>query len=63
MALALGIAGIVMTSIGAFAHVAQLNAPGAAAIFVGGAWVGNVLARRGVHLFPTRETDREERKS
>jgi hypothetical protein len=43
--------GIALTTIGAFAHVAWLSAPGATLILVGGAWLGNALARHGVRLF------------
>lgn len=47
------ILGIVATTYGAFAHVAQLSAPGSTAILLGGAWLGSALARRGVQLFPS----------
>lgn len=47
--------GIVATSVGAFAHVPQLAAPGSTAILVGGAWLGSALARTDLSL-PRRST-------
>ena len=42
--------GIALTSVGVFTHTgpagSQLVAPGALLAFVGGAWLGNSLARR-----------------
>ena len=38
--------GIALTSFGALSHTATAIAPGAALAFVGGAWLGNSLARR-----------------
>ena len=49
----LALLGVVLTSIGIFGHVATLVAPGAALIVIGGAWLGNALARADVRL--TRE--------
>jgi hypothetical protein len=44
--------GIVLTSIGVATHTAPAVAPGALLTLVGGAWLGNVLARRDVRLLP-----------
>ena len=44
--------GIALTTAGAVAHIAQAVAPGALLILVGGAWLGNALARRDVRLLP-----------
>jgi hypothetical protein len=38
--------GIGLTSAGVFAHTGPAVAPGALLAFVGGAWLGNSLARR-----------------
>ncbi len=38
--------GIALTSVGVFTHTGPAVAPGALLLFVGGAWVGNSLARR-----------------
>jgi hypothetical protein len=46
----LALLGVVLTSVGIFGHVATLVAPGAALIVIGGAWLGNALARAGVRL-------------
>ncbi len=46
----LALLGVVLTSVGIFGHVATLIAPGAALIVIGGAWLGNALARADVHL-------------
>jgi hypothetical protein len=43
--------GIGLTTAGALTHVAPIVAPGALLIFVGGAWLGNALARHDVRLF------------
>jgi hypothetical protein len=45
------VVGMAMTTVGAFGHVPTLMAPGSALILGGSAWLGNVLARRDVHLF------------
>ena len=44
--------GIVLTSAGAFVHAAPAVAPGALLALVGGAWLGNSLARQDVRLLP-----------
>jgi hypothetical protein len=44
--------GIALTSIGVATHTAPAVAPGALLTLVGGAWLGNVLARRDVRLLP-----------
>jgi hypothetical protein len=46
------LAGMALTSAGAFVHAAPAVAPGALLILVGGAWLGNALARRDVRLLP-----------
>ncbi|MBV9358824.1 MAG: hypothetical protein JO023_25230 [Chloroflexi bacterium] len=46
----LALLGVVLTSVGIFGHVATLVAPGAALIVIGGAWLGNALARAAVRL-------------
>jgi hypothetical protein len=38
--------GIALTSVGVFVHAGPAVAPGALLIVVGGAWLGNCLARR-----------------
>ena len=38
--------GIALTSVGVFTHTGPAIAPGALLAFVGGAWLGNSLARR-----------------
>jgi len=38
--------GIALTSVGVFTHTAPVVAPGALLALVGGAWLGNSLARR-----------------
>ena len=38
--------GIALTSFGVFSHTATAVAPGATLALVGGAWLGNSLARR-----------------
>jgi hypothetical protein len=40
--------GIALTVIGIFSHTATVVAPGALLTLVGGAWLGNSLARRGL---------------
>ena len=51
--------GIAVTTTAAFTHTPQLNAPGAMLILLGGAWLGNALARHDRRLFggdrPTKE--------
>jgi hypothetical protein len=53
--------GIGLTSAGIFAHLPMAVAPGALLILVGGAWLGNSLARLDVRVVqrarPTREAD------
>jgi uncharacterized membrane protein HdeD (DUF308 family) len=46
LAVLAALVGIVLTSFGAFTHVATAMAPGATLCLVGGAWLGNALARR-----------------
>jgi hypothetical protein len=53
----LAVLGIALTSVGVLTHMAPLVAPGAVLVLVGGGWLGNVLARRGVRLFPTPTGD------
>jgi hypothetical protein len=47
----LAIAGIGLTTWAAFTHAAHLVVPGATLITVGGAWLGNALARADVRIF------------
>jgi hypothetical protein len=47
---ALTVVGIGMTAWAVLAHAALLIAPGALVITVGGAWLGNAMARHGVRL-------------
>lgn len=44
--------GMGLTTYGALTHTAPLLAPGSALVLGGGAWLGNLLARRNVRLFP-----------
>lgn len=53
-AAALTLVGVVLTAYGAVAHAGWTSAPGATATLVGGAWLGNVLARKDVPLFGQR---------
>lgn len=53
-AAALTLVGVVLTAYGAVAHAGWTSAPGATATLVGGAWLGNVLARIDVPLFGQR---------
>lgn len=46
LAVLLTLVGIGLTSFGAFTHTPTAMAPGAALAFLGGAWLGNSLARR-----------------
>jgi hypothetical protein len=59
LAAALTLVGVVLTAYGAVAHAGWTSAPGATATLVGGAWLGNVLARRDVPLFGQRATGAE----
>jgi hypothetical protein len=60
LAVVIVIAGGALTTIGAFAHGGPLIAPGSALLLFGGAWLGNVLARRDIRLFPAPATARDE---
>jgi hypothetical protein len=53
LSIVLVVVGSTLTTVGAFSHGGLLIAPGAALILCGAAWLGNVLARRDVRLFPT----------
>ena len=44
--------GIALTTYAEISHMSGLIAPGALLGFIGGAWLGNALARRGVRLLP-----------
>ena len=59
-AFAVVILGMAMTTWGAFSHTAPLLAPGATLILLGGAWLGNSLARLDIRIFPTGEHPRED---
>jgi hypothetical protein len=45
LAVVVALAGIALTSFGAFAHTATAMAPGAVLALLGGGWLGNSLAR------------------
>ena len=53
IALFLTIAGMAITTWAAFTHTAALVVPGATLITLGGAWLGNALARADVRIFPS----------
>ena len=57
VAIGLLVVGIAMTTWAAFSHNGPVVAPGATLIFLGGAWAGNALARRGVRLFAAARGD------
>jgi hypothetical protein len=59
VAAALTLVGMALTAYGAVAHAGWTSAPGATATLVGGAWLGNVLARRDVPLFGQHATGAE----
>ena len=59
VAATLTLLGMVLTAYGAVAHAGWTSAPGATATLVGGAWLGNVLARRDVPLFGQHATAAE----
>jgi hypothetical protein len=63
LAAAVAALGIVLTSWAVLAHAALLVAPGALLITVGGAWLGNAVARRGVRLFTHAEQSATETES
>ena len=48
----LGLAGMALTTLGAFNHAGPLMAPGSALILGGGLWLGHELARQDVRLLP-----------
>ena len=52
VALIVTILGMAITSWAAFTHTAALVVPGATLITLGGAWLGNALARADVRIFP-----------
>jgi hypothetical protein len=52
--------GIGLTMLGIFAHLALAIAPGALLILVGGAWLGNSLARLDARLLPGSHITRHE---
>ncbi len=52
LALAVTLVGVVLTTVGALAHTGPAIAPGAVLITLGGAWLGNALARARVRLVP-----------
>jgi hypothetical protein len=52
LATAVMVIGLGLTTAGALVHAAQAVAPGAVLILVGGAWLGNALARKDVRLLP-----------
>jgi hypothetical protein len=52
--------GFALTFAGIFLHVGLAVAPGALFILVGGAWLGNSLARRDVRLLPGSQIVRHD---
>jgi hypothetical protein len=54
--------GMAMTTWGAVNHGGPWIAPGATLIVVGGAWLGNALARRDVDLFRSSRPERSQLK-
>jgi hypothetical protein len=60
VAAALTVIGIVLTTWAMLAHAAPLVAPGALVITLGGAWLGNAIARHGVRLFSSAEPQATE---
>jgi hypothetical protein len=52
LAAVVALLGVVLTSAGAFVHAAPAVAPGALLALLGGAWLGNALARLDVRLLP-----------
>jgi hypothetical protein len=55
--------GIIMTSWAVLGHAGLLVAPGALVITLGGAWLGNAMARHGVRLFASAEPQTTESES
>jgi hypothetical protein len=51
--------GIGLTTYAEISHVSVAIAPGALLGFVGGAWLGNALARRGPRSLPTPREAKE----
>lgn len=47
----LTLVGVALTAYGAAFHAGWTSTPGATATLVGGAWLGNVLARRDVPIY------------
>ena len=45
--------GATLTTTGVLTHVAQLVAPGSFFVLIGGAWLGNALARRNIRRLPS----------
>ena len=60
LAAVLTVLGIVLTSWAVLSHVALLVAPGALLITIGGAWLGNAMARHGVRLFAPSQASESE---
>ena len=56
-AVVLIVIGGALTTIGAFAHLEWLKAPGATAAVIGAVWLGIALARQGFTLFPDAEAE------
>ncbi|GAC1318402.1 MAG: hypothetical protein NVSMB2_13170 [Chloroflexota bacterium] len=49
--------GAILTTTGVLAHIGPFVAPGSVLILVGGAWLGNTLARRNVRLLPSAKIE------
>lgn len=62
-AFAVTLIGILLAGWAVFQHAAPLVAPSAALIFLGGAWLGNALARHDVRLFPSRPASEQGEES
>jgi hypothetical protein len=61
LAAVVALVGVTLTSAGAFVHAAPAVAPGALLALLGGAWLGNSLARLDVRLLPGSQiVDHEE---
>jgi hypothetical protein len=63
LATVLTVLGIILTSWSVMGHVALLVAPGALLITLGGAWLGNAMARHDVRLFAPAEPQASESES
>jgi hypothetical protein len=60
LAVALTVVGIVLTAWAVLSRAALLVAPGALLITIGGAWLGNAMARHGVRLISATRANAAE---